>query len=270
MNKLKGFLFLIILLVAVSCKNDAPAENSTDAQADESTKIEALKKKTNAQNNAQTADGQNDHAHSDKPKAIENNERVAVPVQKIRKQSPPEYGAPEPAKTKSQMQAEFREGMQSAVIRLPEPCGLLSDAFIANVIGVDKDAITLKDGSNPATPYARSCFFRWEHKGTPNSGVLIQVQSNPVPNEFPEWAPYYLQAKRNQGEKTADGAYTFKYKNLEGMGVDGAYSFDLHRYIWRDAKDYVYMVAFNLPATESEEMTWAKKLGKELMKNANL
>ena len=210
-----------------------------------------MKKETNTRSQQNLADGQNDHVHSDKPEAVENNSRVRVPVEKIRKQSPPVFKNPSSKSTKSkgQMQAEFKENMQSARIKLPEPCGLLSDSFIANVIGVSKDAISLKDGSNDATPYARSCFFRWEHNGVPNSGILIQVQSNPVPNEFPDWAPYYLQSKRNQGEKSPDGSLVFKYKNFDNMGVDGAYNYDLHRYLWRDAKNYVYLVAFNLPAS---------------------
>jgi len=264
------FIFLLINVLLFSCKDDSG--KSTKAEDIESQKIEALKKETNAKNKSTAKDGHNDHDHAEKPEMIENNSRVRVPVEKIKKQSPPSYTTPEdnPSKTKGEMQQEFQKGMQSARFTLPEPCGLLSDGFIANVIGVEKDAITLKDGSNPATPYARSCFFRWDHRGTPNSGVLIQVQSNPVPNEFPDWAPYYLQAKRNQGEKSPDGSLVFKYKDFDKMGVDGAYSYDLHRYLWRDAKNYVYMVAFNLPATESEEVEWARKLGAELMKNANL
>lgn len=270
MLSLRGILVLLMFsFIIISCKDDNGATSSQ--KTDEVKRIEAEKKVYNDKKN-KSVDGQNNHEHADTPKAIENNSRVTVPVQKIKKQSPPVYNEPanNKAKTKAQMQNEFQQGMQSAVLNLPEPCGLLSDAFIANVIGVEKDAVTLKDGSNPATPYARSCFFRWDHNGIPNSGVLIQVQSNPVPNEFPEWAPYYLQAKRNSGEKSPDGSTTFKYKDFEGMGVDGAYSFELHRYLWRDAKDYVYMVAFNLPSTESEEIEWAKKLGAELMKNANL
>lgn len=266
----RGILLVLILsFVIVSCKDDSNAGSTQ--KVDEVKSMETEKNVTLKKSN-EHIDGQNNHEHSDKPKAIENNSRVAVPVEKIKKQSPPVYNEPpnNKAKSKSEMQSEFKQGLQSATFYLPEPCELLSDNFIANVIGVNKDAINLKDGSNPATPYARSCFFRWDHNGIPNSGVLIQVQSNPVPNEFPEWAPYYLQAKRNTGEKSPDGLTTFKYKNFEGMGVDGAYSFELHRYLWRDAKDYVYMVAFNLPSTESEEVEWARKLGQELMKNANL
>lgn len=268
MNRILAFLFVSTLLF--SCKNDTAS--GTLSEEAEAKKIESLKKVTNAKHGHDHTVGQNDHTHAEKPESIENNSRVAVPVEKIKKQSPPTYTNPNTinSKSKGEMQSEFKKGMQSARFDLPEPCGLLSDAFIANVIGVEKDAITLKDGSNAATPYARSCFFRWDHLGTPNSGVLIQVQSNPVPNEFPDWAPYYLQAKRNQGEKSPDGSLVFKYKDFDNMGVDGAYSHDLHRYLWRDAKNYVYMVAFNLPATESEEIQWARKLGAELMKNANL
>jgi len=206
-----------------------------------------------------------DHEHSsDKPESIENNSRVRVPVDGNTKTAYKET-PDNPAKTKSQMQIEARTKMQKGTRPVPDACTLLNEKQIAGVVGVDASAITLKDGSSSASPYARSCFFRWEHRGVPNSGVLLQVQDNPVPDEFSEWAAYYIQAKKDQGEKSPDGSLEFTYVDFDGVGVAGAYSYELHRYMWRDEKDFVYMIAFNLPASEAEEVEWATKLGKLVM-----
>ncbi|MGA0256916.1 MAG: hypothetical protein ACO3M5_08710 [Saprospiraceae bacterium] len=207
-----------------------------------------------------------DHDHGDTPKAIENNSRTSVPVER-KATTPFNEPANNPYKTKAQMQADAKEEIKPASREVPDACTLVTDAFIGKVIGVDAMGINIKDGSSAASPYARSCFFRWDHKGIPNSGVLIQVSDNPVPEEFPEWAAYYIQAKKNQGEKSPDGAFEFRYEDFKGLGEAGAYSFELHRYMWRDKDDFVYLIAFNLPATEAEELEWARAIGEEIMKN---
>ncbi|MBT8231544.1 MAG: hypothetical protein HKO66_15105 [Saprospiraceae bacterium] len=279
MYKLRSAAFVFsFALILASCGDDKKTKSPVESEKTE-TNADQLSENNDSHNHKVDSHDGHDHdghdheghSHVTKPKAIENNTRVRVPAEK-KPADPTKFVQPEnnPVQTKEEMQVEFQNKMQSAVLNLPEPCGLLTDDFIGKVIGVDKNAITLKDGSSPATPYARSCFFRWDHLGTPNSGVLIQVQDNPVPDEFPDWAPYYIQAKRNQGEKSPDGSLSYKYKKLDGLGVDGAYSFELHRYLWRDAKNYVYLIAFNLPSTEGEELEWAKKLGAEVMKNAKL
>ena len=130
------FVFLLMTVLMFSCKNDgATTSTSNDPEVK---KIEALKKETNARIAKNQVDGQNDHTHSEKPEAIENNSRVRVPVEKIKKQSPPSYTTPSenPVKSKGEMQAEYKKGMQSSRITLPQPCSLLTDKFIANVVGV--------------------------------------------------------------------------------------------------------------------------------------
>jgi len=78
---------------------------------------------------------------------------------------------------------------------VPDACSLITPQEIAVALGVDASAISVKDGSNPKSLNVRSCFFRWEHDGIPNSGVLIQAQSNPLPEDFPNWGTTYIKAK---------------------------------------------------------------------------
>ena len=127
--------------------------------------------------------------------------------------------------------------------RLPNACELLSDNFIAQTIGIDAAAITLKDGSNSASKHAKACFFRWDHNDIPNSGVLIQVQENPLPDEIDDWAAYYIQAKINQGETNPNTMESTRFKSYKGLGISGAYSYDLHRYLWRTDEGLVFMLS---------------------------
>ena len=151
---------------------------------------------------------------------------------------------------------------------LPSPCGLINPEALARILKVDKGQITLKDGSGRASPHSQSCFFRWTHDDVPNSGVLIQVQDNPLPDEFPEWASYYIAAKIHPGEQMPDGSGAYKYTKLEnGLGDAAAYSYDLGRYVWRLNKEYVFMIAFNLPGSGEQKIKWAESIGKEIMRN---
>mgnify|MGYP000170553833 CR=1 FL=1 len=150
---------------------------------------------------------------------------------------------------------------------LPDACTLVNEEFIGKTISVNSDAITIKDGSISATSTARSCFFRWEHKGIPNSGVLIQIQENPLPDEINDWAAYFIQAKIHSGDTDPTGGTNFKYKPFEGIGVTGAYNYEMHRYFYRTEDDKVFLIAFNISATEQEELKWAKAIGKEIFKN---
>ncbi len=255
MNKI--FVFLCAIAFCVACNNDKPA-GSTEL-SDE--------KKAYYDEHGHDHNGNHDHNHdATKPEAVENNTRTRVPVERKTKT---QFNEPEnnPYKTKDQMRLDAKEKVQRGTRTVPDACTLITDKQIASVVGVDAMAINIKDGSSSASPYARSCFFRWDHRGVPNSGVLIQVQDNPVPDEFPEWAAYFIQAKKNQGEKSPDGSLDFKYEDFTGLGLAGAYSYELHRYMWRDEADFVYMVAFNLPASEAEELDWARKLGAIVMDN---
>ncbi len=160
-------------------------------------------------------------------------------------------------------------GRKQVATNLPSACSLIDPNKLAQILKVNADAITLKDGSGPRSPHAQSCFFRWTHKGLPNSGVLIQVQDNPLPDEFPEWAAYYVAAKINQGEQMPDGSGSYKYTKQDGLGKAAAFSNELSRYIWRTEKDYVYLVAFNLPGSPEKKIKWAEEIGAEVMKNFN-
>lgn len=147
---------------------------------------------------------------------------------------------------------------------IPDACTLLTTQEIASVIGVDASVIGVKDGSNKANLKARSCFFRWEHTGIPNSGVLVQAQGNPVPDEFPQWANDFISNKIQVGEKGFTGGAgneVYMYKPFNSPGIEGAYSYELGKYFWRmDGSDLLYMIAFNIPSEEAEQLAWAEKI----------
>lgn len=144
---------------------------------------------------------------------------------------------------------------------VPDACTLLTTEEIASTIGVDAGIISVKDGSNLQSLNVRSCFFRWEHNGVPNSGVLVQAQSNPLPEEFPNWATTFIKSKIESGDKTLDGE-VFLYKPFNGGGIEGAYNHTMNKYFWRKNDKIIYTLTFNIFEEEAAQLAYAEKLAR--------
>jgi len=74
---------------------------------------------------------------------------------------------------------------------LPDACSLVSAADVAKIMKVDAGDIEVKDGSGKSSAHSRACFFKWIGE-RPNAGILVQVQKNPVGDEFPGWETTHL------------------------------------------------------------------------------
>lgn len=149
---------------------------------------------------------------------------------------------------------------------IPDACSLLNSEDVAKVLGVDANAIKVKASNSLQSPHTKSCFYRWDG-ASPNTGILVQVQGNPIPEEYAEWVSLFVSSKRTSGEKSMGSTDVHLYKKLEGLGDDGSYSHELGKYIWRDANNYVFMVAFNTNSAPAKQLADAKALGKIIMSN---
>lgn len=149
--------------------------------------------------------------------------------------------------------------------RLPDACKFITTNELKQIIGVDAEVeVSIKDATTPQNPFARSCFFRWEDDGIPNSGALLQIQSNPIPEEYPEWPLTFIKSKLESGEKGFNDVQEveYKYNKFEDIGIEGAYNYDLRKYFWRIDDEFIYMLAFNLEGTEAEHLHWATQIAK--------
>lgn len=150
---------------------------------------------------------------------------------------------------------------------LPDACDLVSAANVAKIMNVTAGDIEVKDGSGKSSNHSRACFFKWVGD-RPNAGILIQVQKNPVGDEFPTWATSFVESKRTMGESDfTGGGEKVIYKKYDGQGDDGAYSYEMGKYFWRTGNDYVYMVAFNEDMSASAQLKAAKQFGDIVMAN---
>ncbi|MBK9253956.1 MAG: hypothetical protein IPM42_00560 [Saprospiraceae bacterium] len=154
-----------------------------------------------------------------------------------------------------------------ADLKIPGACEMLTEEWIKTTLGLTLSDVTQKEADDPENKNARSCFFRWEDPSTPNAGIMIQIMTNPVYDEFDQWVSYFVNAKLSEGEVLLGSDEAHKYKKFDAGNLRGAYSYELKRFYWHLGNDYLYMLAFNLEIPESKMVADAKKIAIEVNKN---
>jgi len=149
-------------------------------------------------------------------------------------------------------------------IALPDACQLLSPSTVAKAFDVEEIYIDPIDG-NPGGTDVRSCFYKWDDRG-----IMLQIQTNPMPDELPDWAAYAVANKRTTGENIMGESEPRLFKNFPGVGNDGSYNYDIGKYYWRIEHDLVLLLAFNMSAldiTETKQKSIAYTVAEEVMAN---
>lgn len=154
-----------------------------------------------------------------------------------------------------------------AGITVPSACTIVSVDWIKSNLGLMDKNVIIKDASDPTKKDYTSCFFKWENSAQePDAGILIQVMINPVYDEFPEWVTKFISAKITDGENVMGGEAPIKYKKFNA-GVEGAYSYDMKRFYWRNDDKFLFMLAFNIMDDENTMLDKAQKIVAEINKN---
>jgi len=149
--------------------------------------------------------------------------------------------------------------------RLPNPCEVMATETIAGLVGTDAGALEVKDASNTQNLFSKACFFKWDDPNMTDAGVMVQIMTNPVEEEAPEYLQMFIASKKTAGESTIGSDKKILYRDFPGFGDDGAYSNELHKYLWRLGDDFSFLLAFNTTLNKDEELAAAKVLATEIM-----
>lgn len=153
-------------------------------------------------------------------------------------------------------------------LKLPDACQMISEVKLKEILNITKSTINLKDATDPQSPNAKSCFFKWDDDNTPNAGILIQLQTNPVFDEYNEYISKFVSSKLSEGETTLGDDKPSKYLKFNAGGVSGVYSFQQARFYWNYGNNYLVMLAMNISTlTESQMVNVAEKMAEEINKN---
>ncbi len=153
-------------------------------------------------------------------------------------------------------------------LSIPNACELITEANIESIFKLTGTAVRLKEANDPGNLKTKSCFFQWDDAGTPNAGILIQVSTNPVYDEFQEYISNFVIAKITEGESVLGSDAPSRYKKFSVGGSTGAYSFDQSRFYWSKGNDYLFMLAFNVTTlSEAKMVDAATAIIEEVNKN---
>ena len=155
-----------------------------------------------------------------------------------------------------------------ANLTVPNACEMITKEALQAILNVTAGGVNIKESNDPTTDKTKSCFFQWDDPSTPNAGILIQIQTNPVYEEYPQYISQFVTSKLNEGETVLGAGVPTKFKRFSSAGSLGAYSFDQSRFYWNLGNDYLFMLAFNLTSLNEEKMVKAaEQIVAEVNKN---
>lgn len=138
-------------------------------------------------------------------------------------------------------------------LTVPSACQMITTGEVQKIIGTSA-TVMLKESNDPTNDKVKSCFFKWNDPSMPNAGILVQLMTNPVYDEYPQYISTYVSSKLEEGEMTMDQQAPFKYKKFNAAGHDGAYSFEQGRFYWTGDANYAFMLAFNVNSFDEDDM----------------
>lgn len=154
---------------------------------------------------------------------------------------------------------------------VPNTCEFITKEWILDNFQVD-DAFNLDIKSGKATDdnsNSSSCFYRWAWGDLPNAGFLMQILTNPVEDDYPDWVSEYVDIKRQAGSGTLTAGENYAFKDFPGFGDKGCYNSQLKQYYWSQGNDYLFQLALNMEVDDATQLSNAKKLAAKFMEGFN-
>lgn len=152
--------------------------------------------------------------------------------------------------------------------KLPFACDLVSEKEMKKILNMDITFDVMDGNRNQKSENSTSCFYKWDDPKYDVSGVMIQVNRNPLPDEIPDYVTKYMNNKRWEGENSYDDPnVSFKYSDLEGLEFPAIYNRETYKYYFGVKNMYLCSVAFNYPAGPEQLDAWFKDIAMEMAKN---
>ncbi len=149
-------------------------------------------------------------------------------------------------------------------LQVPSACELISEATVKKLLKVGKFTLSMKDASNPEQKGLRSCFFRWDDPALNFAGIMLQVHTNQVYEHQLDNIPAFVQGLLKDGSMEVDADSPNKFKEFMIGDIKGAYSYKMSRFHWNLGANYGFMLAFNVPLSESDMVEIATEIAEEV------
>jgi len=164
------------------------------------------------------------------------------------------------------LKTDNSEATDPAKLTIPSACEMMNEATLQSILKISGSAVNIKEANDPSSNSAKSCFFRWEDADTPNAGILIQIQTNPVFDEYPQYISGFVAAKLTNGETALGADKPSIFKKFTAGETVGAYSYEQSRFYWNLGNNYLFMLAFNISTLGEDKMV---DIGKQIVSEVN-
>ncbi len=151
-------------------------------------------------------------------------------------------------------------------LTIPDPCTLIGITVLNTNFGLTS-APEIKSGSRVPKPGDKSCFFKFNDSSKPNAGIMLQIMTNPYPEEIDDYPSLIVEGKIKDGEQSPYDKTPKKFKSWNEFGDGGCYSYDAGKYHWKINRKYLFLLAFNTSHNEAQQKQIASSIAKEVMKN---
>ena len=142
-------------------------------------------------------------------------------------------------------------------LKIPSACEMIGEAEIQKILSIAGASVNIKEADDPGNLTTRSCFFKWDDPATPNAGILIQILTNPVYSEYPEYISKFVSSKLTDGETVMGNDNPSIFKKFKSGNTVGAYSFEQGKAYWNLNNDYLFMLAFNVSTLKEDQLVKA-------------
>ena len=152
---------------------------------------------------------------------------------------------------------------------LPFACDIIKSTKMASILTLEESTLELLDGNRGQTnSNSTSCFYKWNDAVYDDSGVFIQVQRNPVPDELADYVQVSMNNKKFEGERSYDDPnQRYLYQDFTGISVPAIVNRENTRYYFTKGNKYLYSVAFNYPVPAEKMDALFIEIATEMMKN---
>ncbi len=141
---------------------------------------------------------------------------------------------------------DFAKPRDPKTLPMPDPAILLSGTELEMILGLPSQSVSVKSPKDAGGMQVKNTFYKWNDPNNPNTGIFIQLMTNPVFDEYEEYNSIIVSSKLEKGE-SAPGMrqpFTFKEKNIGKVKV--AYSVEGSRVYWNIGNNYIVSLSFNM------------------------
>lgn len=141
---------------------------------------------------------------------------------------------------------DFAKPRDPKTLPMPDPAILLSGPELEAILGLPSQSVTVKSPKDAGGMQVKNTFYKWNDPTNPNTGIFIQLMTNPVFDEYEEYNSIIVSSKLLKGE-AAPGLpqpISFKEKNVGKLKV--AYSVEGSRVYWNIGNNYAISLSFNM------------------------